>query len=121
MKSDALAGAKKRLLGTWRSDRELTVQNWAFPKRIAQKKLKFFYSIFGKNTWHFTPQFCFGEFEGEKWRARYEILWASEWSVVVLFHTKGGESCHHLFFEDEHFYLSAGRAGNVEYFKRIGA
>jgi hypothetical protein len=118
MNTEAIETARNMLQGTWRSDQARTVQNWVFPKRIASQKLAFFHSIFGKNTWRFTQQLCHGEYEGEKWRAKYELLWASEWSVVVLFHTKRGESCHHLFFEGEYFYLAAGRAGNVEYFKR---
>lgn len=119
MSNEKIDNAYRKLLGTWRSDQEKTVQNWVFPKRLAAQRLKAFHSIFGKNTWRFTKQFCFAEFEGLKSRARYEILWAGDSSAVVLFRHKDSEFCHHLFFEGDYFYLSAGKAGNVEYFKRI--
>jgi hypothetical protein len=120
-RDESIANARKRLIGTWRSDRGRTMENWVFPNRLAAGKLRFFESIFGKNTWRFTRHLCFGAFEDATWRVRYEILWASEQSVVVLFKAKAGESCHHLFFDEEFFYFSAGGAGNVEYFKRVQA
>ena len=95
------------------------MKNWVFPKRIAAEKLRYFERIFGKNTWRFTPRLCFGEYEDTKSRTKYEILWADNWSVVVLFKEKDGETCHHLFFEEDNFYVVAGRAGNAEYFKRV--
>lgn len=120
LETELIESARKRLQGTWRSDKQRTMQNWVFPKRIANERLRLFTSIFGKNTWRFTPQLCFGEFEEMRWRCKYTILWADEWSVVLLLVTsKKEERCHHLFFEDEYFYFSAGRAGNAEYFKKI--
>jgi hypothetical protein len=125
-----IRAARKRLKGTWRSDRERTISNWVFPKLLAASKMKFFESIFGKNTWRFTDRMCYGRFEDQKWRAHYELLWADEWSAVVLFKFPQNEkhfdllfpdkeSCRHLFFSDNHFYFVAGRAGNAEYFRRL--
>ena len=111
--------ARKRLRGTWRSDRTRTVANWVFPKRLAAKKYKWFASIFGKNTWHFGLKLCSSSFENRTAIGPYKILWANEYSAVVLFTDKEREKCHHLFFDGDHFYLVAGRAGNAEYFKRM--
>ena len=111
--------AQKRLQGTWRSDAERTISQWVFPKRLAAKKYKWFKAIFGKNTWRFSGKQLHGEFEDQKSISVYRIIWASEFSAVIVIGRGVDQNCHHLFFEGEHFYLSAGRAGNVEYFKRV--
>jgi len=92
---------------------------WMFPKRLAAKKRRWFASIFGKNTWRFGPKVCASTFEDRTSVEPYQILWASEHSAVVLFKHKEADSCHHLFFDGDHFFLVDGRAGNLEYFKRM--
>jgi hypothetical protein len=117
----AIAAARRKLVGTWRSDRARSMENWVFPKRIAAKKLRFFESIFGNSTWRFTLTSCSSTFKKLKFKERYKIIWANEDSAVVVFTAKGKEICHHLFFEGKHFYMSIGRAGNAEYFKKLRA
>lgn len=114
-----IASARTRLQGSWRSDAEKTVSVWVFPKRLAAWKYKFFKSIFGKTTWHFSDKNIHGEFENEKSTTSYRIIWASERSAVILIGRGKNQQCHHLFFDGEHFYFSAGRTGNVEYFKKV--
>jgi hypothetical protein len=121
MNATAIKEARRRLQGSWRSDKARTVSNWVFPKKIAAARLRSFRDIFGKNTWRFARSVCHGDFDGRKWQARYEILWADRWSVVVVFKLPDAEKCHQLFFEDDCFYLAAGKAGNVEYFRRVEA
>jgi hypothetical protein len=114
-----IQAAWKRLRGSWKSDRARTMAEWRFPKRLSSKKRQQFASIFGKNIWHFGSRVCKTQFEDRRTAEPYKILWASEHSVVVLFSNNRETSCHHLFFDGNHFYLAAGRAGNVEYFKRM--
>jgi len=114
-----IEAARRRLRGTWRSDRKRTISNWVFPKRLAARRYKWFASLFGKNTWHFGLKLCSGTFEDRTEVGPYRILWADEYSAVVLFPDKEGDRCHHLFFDGDHFYLVAGGAGNAEYFKRM--
>lgn len=95
------------------------MSEWTFPKVIASIKLRWFASIFGKNTWRFTATKCYSQFEDQKTVEPYRILWADDWSAVVVFGRGKKQTCHHLFFEDHYFYLAAGRAGNVEYFKKV--
>lgn len=121
MNATAINEARRRLQGAWHSDKARTIENWVFPKKIAAARLKAFRDIFGKNTWRFARSFCHFEFDGQKSKAKYEILWADQWSVVVVFHLPGKEKCYQLFFEDEYFYLAAGKAGNAEYFRRADA
>jgi len=115
----ASRAAKKRLLGTWRSDKARSIAQWKFSKPISAKRRRAFASIFGKNVWRFRPNTCVGTYEDLTWTARYRVLWADEHSAVVEFKNGEGTRCHHLFFEGNHFYFAAGYAGSVEYFKRM--
>jgi hypothetical protein len=115
----ATRAAKKRLRGSWRSDKARSIAQWKFSKPITAKRRRAFAKIFGKNVWRFGPTTCTGRFEDIAWKARYRILWADEYSAVVEFKNREGTRCHHLFFEDNHFYFAAGYAGSVEYFKRM--
>jgi hypothetical protein len=94
------------------------MSRWVFPKRIASAKLKFWASIFGKNTWRFTPTQVYGEFEGRRFVSKLRVLWADDWSAVVLFRDAEAERVHHIHFDGDWFYLLAGR-DNVEYFHRV--
>jgi hypothetical protein len=115
------AEARKRLQGTWQSDAAKTTSNWVFPRKIAASKIRRFRAIFGKMTWVFSARGIATTFEDVTTRGRYSILWADEHSAVVLFSSRDGERCQQLFFEDKWFFLVAGQAGNVEYFRKIGS
>jgi|SRR5207249_2990761 len=113
----AITEAIRRLRGTWRSDRKKTMSRWVFPKRLADEKRRFWASIFGKNVWRFTTENVYGTFEDQRSVSRYKVLWADQWSAVVLFRDGKEQRVHHIFFDGDWFYLLAGR-DNVEYFKR---
>ena len=115
----AIRAATKRLKGAWRSDRARSIAQWKFSKPITAKRRREFSKIFGKNVWRFGPHTCTGEFEGLRWTARYKVLWADDYSAILRFTDKEGTRCHHLFFEDNYFYVAAGYAGSVEYFRRM--
>ena len=52
--------ADDRLLGTWRSNRELTMRYWRFDLGASQEDRQQQAQMFGKTTWHFTQsQFSF--------------------------------------------------------------
>ena len=115
----AIRAAKKRLRGSWRSDKARTMAQWKFSKPITPKRRREFARIFGKNVWRFSAKTCSGRFESLRWTARYKVLWANEHSAVVHL-TEGDETrCYHLFFEGNHFYFPCGYAGSVEYFRRM--
>ena len=115
----ASRAAKKRLRGIWRSDKARSIAQWKFSKPISAKRRRAFATMFGKNVWRFGPNICKGQFDDLTWTARYRVLWADEHSAVVEFKNGEGTRCHHLFFEGNHFYVAAGYAGSVEYFKRM--
>jgi hypothetical protein len=117
-KRTAVAATIRRLKGTWKSDDNKTMSRWVFPKRIARNKFKVWQTMFGHNEWRFTPTRVHGEFEDLRSVATYKVLWANEWSAVLLFRTKEKQYVHHLHFDGDWFYLLAGR-DIVEYFKRV--
>jgi hypothetical protein len=119
MKERDRVEARRRLLGTWRSDRRRTERNWVFPRKLAMHRLREFRAMFGKLTWHFSVRSVTETYDELTWRYRYSILWADEHSAVVVFSNAAEEKCHQLFFDEKWFYLVGGRAGNVEYFRRI--
>ena len=119
MKPQSRVEARRRLIGTWRSDAAKTMKNWTFPRKLAAARVRQFRDIFGKMTWKFSSRGVTTTYDGVTKRGRYSILWADDFSAVVLFSGAEGENCHHLFFEEKWFFLVAGRAGNVEYFKKI--
>ena len=112
-----IEAARKRLRGTWRSDKKRTMASWVFPKRLAAAKLRWFADIFGRNTWKFGPKTCTWTYDEQRHIAPYKVLWADERSAVVQFGSGANDNCHHLFFDGEHFFMVAGVNGNVEYFK----
>ena len=117
----AIRAAKKRLRGAWRSDKARSLAQWKFSKPIGIKRRLAFAKTFGKNVWRFRADTCAGKYEDLTWSARYRVLWADEHSAVVEFGSGKETKCHHLFFEGDHFYVAAGYAGSVEYFKRMSS
>lgn len=109
----------KRLLGTWRSDKERTTKLWRYKTELdAERKTKF-ESIFGKLTRRFTTTHAYSEFGGEKTSKAYRVV-ASDARSVVLASSEGGcIELEQIFFEDEWFYVITGY--NLEFFRRVEA
>src|SRR5271154_6690323 len=112
------AAAIRRLKGTWRSDAKKTMSRWVFPKRIARQKFKVWQTMFGKTELRFTPTRVYRTFESLSSVGTHKVLWADEWSAVVLFRDREREHVHHIHFDGDWFYLLAGR-DIVEYFRRV--
>ena len=94
------------------------MSRWVFPKPIAGARLKMWKQLFGKNEWRFTATRLYGSFEGRKSVSAFRIIWADEWSAVLLLKDKDRERVYHLFFHEPWFYILAGR-DIVEYFRRV--
>ena len=107
----------KRLLGRWRSDRERTMAQWVFPKRVAAAARRRFEDIFGKLVLRFTPSFVYAEMEGYVTRSRYAVLWSGPDSCVICCEEPEGPAAQHIFFDGDHYSVRVGQ--NVEYFRRV--
>ena len=109
----------KRLLGTWRSDKERTTRLWRYKTELdAEKKAKF-ESIFGKLTRRYTPTFLYTEFEGDKTSGKYSVIAFDSRSVVLAYPEEDGPKLEQVFFEEDWIYILAGY--NVEFFRRVEA
>lgn len=113
-----IAVAMRRLKGCWQSDATKTMSRWVFPKPLAEARLKVWKSVFGKNEWRITPTRIHGNFEGRKSVSSYNILWADEWSAVLLLRNESHERVYHIHFDEPWFYFLAGR-DVCEYFRRV--
>jgi hypothetical protein len=113
----AVPNIDKRLLGIWRSDRERTIAQWVFPRRLAQRRREQFAALFGKLVLRFTPAFAYTEFEGQLTRCRYGLLWSGPDSCVVLYQHPHGESVQHIHFDGTHLYVLGG--ASIEFFRRV--
>jgi hypothetical protein len=74
--------------------------------------------MFGKLELRFTPKRVYSHFEGHRESCAYTILWADEWTAVVVFHGTDRERVQHITFDGDWYYVLAGR-DFVEYFKRV--
>jgi hypothetical protein len=116
--------ARRLLHGTWRSDRERTVAQWVYPKRLAVKRRKWFESIFGHLVVQFTAAFEICEHKGKRSRRRYRVLWSREGPVFpqlfIVIKDSDGEKGQHIFFDSpDSFYVQGGKC--AEYFKRASS
>ena len=108
---------EKRLLGTWRSDKERTIANWKYKKELAPEVKERFERIFGKFTLRFTEKYIFTEFDDTKTTAPYLVVAQDSTSVVIEWHEEKGRSLQQIHFEDDGYYVLSGY--NVEFYKRI--
>lgn len=92
----------KSFFGTWRSDKEKTVENWCYNKPIVDAAREKFESIFGKLRWRITEARVYSEFEDQKSSYAYTVLASNERSVVVSHRSDGEPELKQYFFEDQY-------------------
>lgn len=109
----------KRLLGTWRSDKERTVALWKYQKELSPETRERFENIFGKFTLRFTETHIYTEFEDTKDMVPYSVVAHDSSSVVIAWHEEKDRSLQHIHFEGESYYALSGY--NVEFYKRVAA
>lgn len=109
----------KRLLGTWRSDKERTVALWKYQKELSPETRERFERIFGKFTLRFTETHIYTEFEDTKDTVPYSVVARDSSSVVIAWHEEKERSLQHIHFEGESYYVLSGY--NVEFYKRVAA
>jgi len=110
----------KRLLGTWRSDRQRTLKEWSFPPGTTRKHRRFLRGIFGKLRLTFTRKHI--QYVLKDWRhvAEYRVIGRDAYSVATISLDFLGKEWHveHIHFDGKNsFWISVGR--NREFFKRV--
>lgn len=112
----------KRLLGTWRSDRRLTVAEWRSKRRLTPKLRKHIADMFGHLTLRFTLTRLYSEFKGNRHVVEYKVLASDSESVAVLYRDcfpKGPRIQHIHFQGHSHYWIALGY--NREFFRRVKA
>ncbi len=109
----------KRLLGTWKSDKDRTVKLWRYKQDLSEEQKTKFEAIFGKLTRRFTSTHAYSDYEDQKTEARYWVVAADSRSVVVSFSEEGKVELQQIFFEENSMYVFSGY--NVEFFRRVEA
>jgi hypothetical protein len=110
----------QRLLGTWRSNRELTMKYWRFYPGISQAQKEQIAQRFGKLTWRFTETEYFYDLDDSHTSSPYWVIAKDAISVLVGIGTKQDANLQYIRFEENYFYILAPRH-NLEFFTRIGA
>jgi hypothetical protein len=114
-----------RLLGVWKSDRRLTFKHYTPQHKLASAKLKKFKSIFGKLIVRWGRQFVYTDYDGTKFKDRYDILGRDSVSVVIrteiniLDELFREERVYQIFFENDDCYWFWTAWGMREFFRRI--
>jgi hypothetical protein len=110
-----------RLIGTWRSDRELTMRYYCLPPNVSERTKHQLAEMFGKVVWRFTQrQFSF-QLDQSRFTKLYRVIAKDATSVVIRVGDAGDAAyLQHIWFEDDHMY-TLGSKYNIEFFKRIQA
>lgn len=110
-----------RLLGTWHSDREATVAEWRFRKRLPPEKRRRFLDIFGHLRITYTPTRVRVIFHDTEAVGSYELLATDPESVAIRHGVLGLDETpriQHLHFEGpDRYWIALGP--NREWFKRV--
>ena len=119
----------RRLLGTWKSDRALTLRWWKTRPGLSMARKREFLSLFGKLRHRFTRDRLYWDLQGSKGVDRYKILATDNESLAIALspltrdgkRLSGAEAESKIlylqFYGDKHYSLMAPH--NVEFFKRV--
>ena len=111
----------RRLLGTWQSDREATVAEWRFRKRLTPEKRRRFLDTFGHLTITYTPTRICTIFHDQGDVGSYELLATDPESVAIrhgMLDLDGTHRIQHIHFEGpDRYWIALGP--NREWFKRV--
>lgn len=109
----------KRLLGTWKSDKERTIERWRYDKPLSNEKREKFESIFGKLVLRITETHYYGIFEEDNFSCPYTVVASDERSVCISQDFTGTQELKQYFFEGNYMYVLVGY--NIEFFKQVEA
>lgn len=112
----------RALVGTWRSDRAMTLEYWAFPKTASNKLKKIVRArdFFGNLHWQVTRKQLTTWYPTLPLRSMpYRVVWENPHSIAIVFPRDTDRPLRHIVFVDpDRFFMLAGMA-NCEWFKRV--
>jgi hypothetical protein len=78
---------RKLLIGTWKSDKRLTLEGCHRYHRLTGAKKRTFGSLFGRLILRYTPSRLHHALRGTEWTAKYNVVAADSDSVVLRVHS----------------------------------
>jgi hypothetical protein len=116
------AAVDSRLLGTWRSDRDLTMKYWRFSPDSTPETKETVANFFGHLVWRITKARFSVEFEVEniQYSRPYRVIAKDALSALVGIGPESDQDLQYIRFEQDHLYIIAGKY-NFEFFTRIEA
>ena len=78
---------RKLLIGTWKSDKQKTLETCGKYHRLSGVKKQKFASIFGRLVLRYTHTRIYFSLRGTNWTAKYDIIAEDSDSVVVKIHS----------------------------------
>lgn len=112
----------KRLLGTWRSDRRKTFQNFVPWPGLKGKRFQRFKGIFGRLKLKYTRNRIYHELGDYRHNTRYRVLACDPESVAILTEDAQSRSTiiSHIHFYRNYYWIAfGGKRQMFEYFNRI--
>jgi len=108
----------RRLLGTWRSDRNRTGREIAARRDISRSQGRRLRQLFGALELRFTRTRCYTSFKGEVKANAYRVVAKDSASVIVAYldPESGEETLYQLHFEGRHYWMCLGAIR--EYFRK---
>ena len=111
---------RKLLIGTWKSDRRLTLDNCHRYYRLRGAKKRRFRTLFGKLILRYTPSRLHHSLRGIEWRAKYDIVAVDANSIVLRIHSDDLWKKAEPFAADIIKQLSAPRLQQLHFKRRNG-
>jgi hypothetical protein len=118
--SEESKDASSWLLGTWRSDKERSLQEWLFAEGKAEAMKPILERDLGKLVHHFSRTLyeTYSPFEDRWFRGRYRVVWSNEEAVFIVTGPKRQEEGQLIrFLGPDLYWVHAGK--NIEYFARL--
>jgi hypothetical protein len=133
----------KRLLGSWKSDRARTFEEWSWTKRLSPRRKKGLQSLFGKLKITYTRTKVISTLHYRQWEqsSRYKVVATDEASVAIVkygkLHIKNRQrydpenlkfadalfpskpTILHIHFTGKYYWISLGTGRNREFFRKI--
>jgi len=108
-----------RLLGTWRSDKQRTLKEWAFKPNAARKHRKTIRGVFGKLRITYTRKRMHWVLGKWKHTSEYRIVGRDAYSLAIMYWDMGQEwrVCYIHFDSKNSYWVPIG--WNRESFKRV--
>ena len=111
------ATSTHRLLGTWRSDKELTLSHWVFSGESTGADHVAKANWFGRLVVRYTAEAVHTEFDGDQTACFYRVMTSNPDSIVIVCRTNDRDEERHLhFLNSETYWVQCG--SNREYFRR---